>query len=898
MSRSLRSRRAASPRQPSRRSAVGAVSRARIGLAAVMGLALAAALVVVGLGRGYPATHSQMGTGSIWLPSDATGELTLFDSSTLKPAAQVPVARPGTLLQSAETGSTGYAMDETLGAIRRVDGTTLIASPPAELVKAVGTNAGRDLDIFATPAALYAVDEHRGLLAAADPSSLTVRGTLQSLAASTTPSDTVIDQDGRFWVLDQRSGDLAWFTGSNRHVRTRVVPPGTSAVLAASADHPVIVAPGQQTAQLLAPDTGAVEQTIPVDLRPGDTVTAVGAADTPQVVLAVGSRGLVVVCSFSTTQCQPPIPLPDGAAVLGQPVEVGGRVFLPDETHRKVIVIDLTTGHARAWPIPPPATRFDLLTKDGIVFYDDPTTSAAGVIPIDGPPRSGSKYDPRKPFGASAPLRAPGGNTSTTPPSQRAQPAVGPTGPPIAQPTDVPATSTPSTGGPSTPGLPPTPTVTPPTSTTLVITAVVVVPGQPQVGQKATITAAFTGPKPTSWTWTVTPVGGGGHTYRSQQPSMQTTFGAPGRYTITATGTSGTATATKSTTVTISPSPNARCGETITASLVLNTDLSCTDGGLIIGADNVTLDLGSHTVTGPGATITGSVGVSTQHNNVTIRDGTITRFSQGISLKSGPGIEPAVSISSVNLTTDGTAIEATGAKAALSGVKIAGSAAGITAAEFNLTMSDSSVNGGTISCGSCGYLFTRDSFTNASISCALTSITISDSVLSQSPVNTHKCGGTISGSTLENASSAAVTLFFGPVDISNNKFLNDGIGIKVDPVGPSGGAGPITGNLFQNGGVAGVLIDGDSTVAVNISGNTFTGDGHSSGGTHDHDGNPVMDGLHIDLQVNPSNNVTVTGNHTSNDAAFGIWAKPGTAIDGGGNTSLGDPRGCSGVTCR
>jgi hypothetical protein len=870
-----------------------------------MGLALAAALIVVGLGHGYSATHSQMGTGSIWLPSDATGELTLFDSSTLKPAAQVPVARPGTLLQSAETGSTGYAVDEALGTIRRVDGTTLTASPPAELVKPVGTSAGRDLDIFAAPAALYEVDEHRGLLAAADPSSLAVTGTLQSLAANTTPADTVIDQDGRLWVLNQHSGDLAWFTGSSRYVRTRVVPPGTTAVLTTSDDHPVIVAPSQQTAELLAPGTGAVEQTIPVDLRPSDTVNAVGTADTPQVILAIGSRGLVLVCSFSTAQCQPPITLPDGAAALGQPVEASGRVFIPDETHRKVIVIDLTIslGHARAWPIPPPATRFDLLTKDGIVYYDDPTTSAAGIVSIDGPPRPGSKYDPRKPVGGSAPIRAPGGNTSTTSPSRRTEPPVPPTGAPTAQPTVVPIPSIPSTGGPNRSESPPTPTRTPATSTPLAITAVMVVPSQPQVGENVAITATYTGPKPTSWTWTITPVGGSSHTFHSQQPSMQTTFGASGSYTITATATSGTATAVKSTTITISPSPNAHCGETVTASLVLNTDLKCAGGGLIVGADNVTLDLGGHTVTGPGATVTGSVGISTQHTNVTIRDGTITSFGQGIGLQTDAGVQPAVSITSVNLTTNGTAIMAENAKAALSGVKIAGSAVDIIIAgggDGNLTMSDSSVSGGTISCRDCTILLTGDTFSGSSIRCSARSdITISASVLSQSPIDTTaKCAGTISNNTLQDSASAAVTVGYGSVDISNNKFLNDGIGIKVETFGPGAGGPPITGNLFQNDGVAGVLIDGDLPAISNISGNTFTGDGHSSGGTRDHDGNPVMDGLHIDLQVSPLNNVTVTGNHTSNDAAFGIWAKPGTAIDGGGNTSVGNPRGCSGLTCR
>src|SRR5207244_2648723 len=76
----------------SRRAATTVASRARTGLAAAMGLALAASLAIVALSHGYPATRPQMGTGSIWLPSDATGELTLFDGSTLKAAGQVQLA--------------------------------------------------------------------------------------------------------------------------------------------------------------------------------------------------------------------------------------------------------------------------------------------------------------------------------------------------------------------------------------------------------------------------------------------------------------------------------------------------------------------------------------------------------------------------------------------------------------------------------------------------------------------------------------------------------------------------------------------------------------------------------------------------------------------------------------
>jgi parallel beta-helix repeat protein len=74
------------------------------------------------------------------------------------------------------------------------------------------------------------------------------------------------------------------------------------------------------------------------------------------------------------------------------------------------------------------------------------------------------------------------------------------------------------------------------------------------------------------------------------------------------------------------------CGGTITASTTLRADLTgCPADGLIIGADNVTLDLGRHTLAGTGAD--GSAGVRLAgHHGVTIRNGTIKTFETGVAL--------------------------------------------------------------------------------------------------------------------------------------------------------------------------------------------------------------------------------------------------------------------------
>ena len=77
------------------------------------------------------------------------------------------------------------------------------------------------------------------------------------------------------------------------------------------------------------------------------------------------------------------------------------------------------------------------------------------------------------------------------------------------------------------------------------------------------------------------------------------------------------------------------CGDVLTADTVLTADLTCgpTSDALVIGADDVTLNLAGHTITGPGAYATPFAGVrAAQRSGVTIEKGTITGFQSGVVL--------------------------------------------------------------------------------------------------------------------------------------------------------------------------------------------------------------------------------------------------------------------------
>ena len=77
------------------------------------------------------------------------------------------------------------------------------------------------------------------------------------------------------------------------------------------------------------------------------------------------------------------------------------------------------------------------------------------------------------------------------------------------------------------------------------------------------------------------------------------------------------------------------CGDVITTDTVLTADLVCdaSTDGLVIAADGVTLDLGGHTISGPGAYATSFAAVrATGRAHVTVTNGIVTGYQAGVVL--------------------------------------------------------------------------------------------------------------------------------------------------------------------------------------------------------------------------------------------------------------------------
>jgi parallel beta-helix repeat protein len=79
------------------------------------------------------------------------------------------------------------------------------------------------------------------------------------------------------------------------------------------------------------------------------------------------------------------------------------------------------------------------------------------------------------------------------------------------------------------------------------------------------------------------------------------------------------------------------CGQEITVDTTLDGDLACDTGpGLIIAADNVTLDLGGFSVSGTGPGAMDGPGILFRHvTGSTVQNGTVTRFGAGVAITGG-----------------------------------------------------------------------------------------------------------------------------------------------------------------------------------------------------------------------------------------------------------------------
>ena len=341
---------------------------------------------------GSPPARVDLRSGGAWVAS-TVGLMTLIDGSSAQVVARVDVGDASSGLTAVQAGPVGYAVDGTRGTVVRVDPRTYTPGPPTRVV--TGTPA--DVVARATPESVYVLDEGRGRVAVADADDLAVRrGDEVSVADGVRSS--VLDRDGRLWLLGETTGDLVWFDGPERHTRPDVVDDPAGAELVMAGGSPVVVDRAARTVRRVGRGGGETARAC-IDIRGDDDSVRFGAAAAGVRVYAVsGDQGVLRVSDLATGRCASVAVTVAGAgAELGPPVEARGRVFVPDYTTGKVAVVDVDRDRVVVTDEPVAEGPFELFVEDGFVFYNDPDSERAGVIHVDGSADRVVKYDPADP---------------------------------------------------------------------------------------------------------------------------------------------------------------------------------------------------------------------------------------------------------------------------------------------------------------------------------------------------------------------------------------------------------------------------------------------------------------------------------------------------------------------
>ncbi|WP_432830952.1 right-handed parallel beta-helix repeat-containing protein [Dactylosporangium sp. CA-092794] len=858
-------------------------TRVRRALALCAGTMLAAGFIAVGANHAAPPAHPRFTSGSIWLTSRGVGQLTLVDGVSAKVAANVRVGAANSRFVATQADAAGYVFDADNGAVVGVSAATL-------------STVTQRLRPEERATVVYSV---RGGVLAADAAGRTVTMLDGSTLRRVGPPVQLPSADIAFvgtadalWAVDRATGEVlaidASPQGPVRRISRHIAGiSGHGVRLTSAAGRPVLFDPVAHTAVWLAPDNGEAELTMQLPAGADDVVT--GAEQRSTVLVMQAGSGVLYPCTQDGGGCASGIPTVPGGSDLGGPVVAGGYAFVPNYSTRTVWVAELSTGRViHTEPLFAGAVRFELLTRSGIVYFNDPDTQAAGVIDADGTVRRIDKYAVR-------PSAAPSPSLHSLP-SQSSSPTAVPTRSP--KPSGSGSSRVPSPS--SVPG--------PPSH----ISAISFDPKTPpEVGQTVTASATIAGPRPTAWAWSVvtadqTPEATG------TEEQLKHTFTAPGRYTVTLTVTTGTRTDSLSATLTvITQSPRVQCGDVITRSVVLHEDLNCEGSGLTVGAQDVIVDLNDYTISGGTFRVDRQAGVSIRHGQLKTRVSySNSPFGALIDVRvKAPDLTVS---SSVNMRFEQSTIADTqitfngSGNPSLSSTKIVGGAL-----EFQRAETTSPLITG------CVLQNTRLSFLVDVQSSNVVRSTITDTVITLQESddlvvrdNTFFRSSVVLSQTSRRArfsnneftgADAVITVgdLTTDVVIEQNAFRNNRIGVAdaARNIGETDGL-IIRGNTFENNAVAGVYLDYVTTDGRNqteVTGNHFTANGRQSAGKKDSRGRPVNDGLHITAP--PGAGVFIADNDTTDNADYGIEAIPGTVTDGGGNRSVNNPSGCVGVRC-
>jgi Divergent InlB B-repeat domain len=350
------------------------VAGRRVLAAAAATAVVASVAVALTHGNGFAAHREVLGGGSVWLGSPWQGVVTLVDGAAEQVVGSVRVpAGTGADFAVVPDGSSAYLVGTSTGTVSRVDGGTYDMTGPVDF------GGGGPLQVFAGGGSVYVVAGKRQAASIVDPATLRVRDEL-ALAASPAAGQSVVDDEGRLWVVDR--GGVAWFDGGGKHVRPDAGGPGARLLLVAG--RPVVADLSAARVADLTADGEPLAWSC-LDVPAGSEPRLLGASSLGRVVAAVPRTGSLVIAGSGRDECGRSLPVGRPGDRFGGLIETSGYVLVPDWTSGRTTVVDLAGRRVVAdLPVVSAGHRLELVTKDGVVFYNDLDGDKAGVLRLDG----------------------------------------------------------------------------------------------------------------------------------------------------------------------------------------------------------------------------------------------------------------------------------------------------------------------------------------------------------------------------------------------------------------------------------------------------------------------------------------------------------------------------------
>ena len=356
-----------------------------------LAVALVAGLALV---NGIGHSHDQviLTSGGAWLASPQRGYVTLIDGPSEQVVATVLAPSAGAGISVTQDGTSAFVADDATGSVSRIDGATYQLSTP----KVIG-QPGSSLSVLSAGETAFVINSTARVATVADATELTVIRSI-SLAARPGPQQTMVDDGGRLWTIDSGGGGLSWFDSNGQSGRADA---DGAARLSQVQGRPVVVDFDQRTTEVNWLHDDASRDPWPCELaaRPADAVEVLGSAVAEQVFTAVSETGTLMV-SDSAGSCGEFVQVGDPGVVLGALAQSGQFVFIPNHSTGSTIVVDTNSQKVVAdLPLTDPGNDLELLTKDGLVFYNDLDSEKAGVLRLDAAGswiagKSLQKYDP------------------------------------------------------------------------------------------------------------------------------------------------------------------------------------------------------------------------------------------------------------------------------------------------------------------------------------------------------------------------------------------------------------------------------------------------------------------------------------------------------------------------